>query len=181
MSEENEGSPNIEAPPLKPFSRKGSHAAPSKPSGNFRPEVPRRVVEIPGSPRRNGGVDDDANKLTVGRNIHLRGEITSCEKLVVEGKVEASITAARVIELAPSGYFKGDADVREADISGHFEGTLTAHEKLVIRKGGRVTGSVRYGRIVIESGGEISGDMASLEHEPAAGTGHAAPTQIDAD
>ena len=181
MSDDYEDSPNIEAPPLKPFSRKGSHAAaPSKPSSNFRPEVPRRVVEIPGSPRR-GGVDDDANKLTVGRNIHLRGEITSCEKLVVEGRVEASITAARIIEIAPSGYFKGDADVREADISGHFEGTLTAHEKLVIRKGGRVTGSVRYGRIVIESGGEISGDMASLEHKPASGLERPAVAAIDAD
>ena len=40
MSDDYEDSPNIEAPPLKPFSRKGSHAAaPSKPSGNFRPEV----------------------------------------------------------------------------------------------------------------------------------------------
>jgi cytoskeletal protein CcmA (bactofilin family) len=174
MSEDQDDHPSIEAPPLKPFSRKGTHTPPSKPSGSFRAEIPRRVVEIPGTPRRNGGVDDDANKLTVGRNIKLHGEITSCEKLVVEGRVEASISDARVIEIAPSGYFKGNADVREADISGHFEGSLTAHEKLVIRKGGRVTGSVRYGRIVIESGGEISGDMASLEHTPASGPGHAA-------
>jgi len=61
------------------------------------------------------------------------------------------------------GFFRGTAEVDEADISGRFEGSLIARQKLTIRKGGRIDGSVRYGRIVIESGGEISGDMAALE------------------
>jgi len=158
-----ENGSNMEAPPLKPFSKKGTHA-PSKPAGgSFRPEIPRRVAEIPGGPRdRRLGLDDDANRLTVGRNICLNGEITACEKLVVEGRVEASLTDAHVIEVAPTGYFKGNADVEEADISGVFEGTLLAKDKLNIRKDGKVIGSVRYGKIVIEAGGEISGDMASL-------------------
>jgi len=76
--------------------------------------------------------------------------------------VEASLSDARVIEVAPSGYFKGDAQVEEADISGRYEGELTAKDKLIVRSSGRVSGSIRYGRIVIESGGEISGDMRSL-------------------
>lgn len=163
--EESNDASNMEAPPLKPFSKKGSHG-PAKPSGApFRPEIPRRVADIPGGPRRGEhrlGLDDDANRLTVGRNICLNGEITACEKLVVEGRVEASLTDAHVIEVAASGYFKGNADVEEADISGYFEGTLVAKDKLTIRKDGRVSGSVRYGKIVIEAGGEISGDMAAL-------------------
>lgn len=154
------------APPLEPFSKKGAHAPAIPQASQTRAEIPRRVVDIPGVQRHPGrpvSVDDEANKLTVGRNICLAGEITSCQKLVVEGRVEASLTDARIIEIAPSGYFKGSAEVDEADISGLFEGDLTARDKLVIRKSGRVTGTVRYGRIVIESGGEISGDMAALE------------------
>jgi len=155
----------MEAPPLKPFSKKGTHTS-GKPSGQpFRPEIPRRVAEIPGGPRRGDhrlSLDDEANRLTVGRNIFLNGEITACEKLVVEGRVEASLSDAHVIEVAPTGYFKGNAEVEEADISGYFEGTLVAKDVLTIRKDGKVSGSVRYGKIVIESGGEISGDMASL-------------------
>ena len=84
---------DISAPPLKPFSKKGSHS-PSKSSGApFRPEIPRRVMEIPGGPKRSEhmlSLDDDANRLTVGRNIRLNGDITACEKLVVEGHVEAT-------------------------------------------------------------------------------------------
>ena len=165
----------MEAPPLKPFSKKGTHST-GKPSGKlFRPEIPRRVAEIPGVSRRGDhrlSLEDDANRLTVGRNICLNGEITACEKLVVEGRVEAVLAEARMIEVMPTGFYKGSANVQEADISGYFEGSLVATDILTIRKDGRISGSVRYGKIVIESGGEISGDMASLEEvEVGAGSG----------
>ncbi len=99
------------------------------------------------------------------QDIHLSGEITSCDRLVVEGRVEASLTNVRVIEVAPNGFFKGDARVEEADICGGYEGTLIAYGQLTVRTGGRVSGSIRYGNIVIESGGEISGDMHALSQE----------------
>jgi len=38
-----------------------------------------------------------------------------------------------------------------------------ARDKLIVRASGKVSGSIRYGRIVIESGGQISGDMKALE------------------
>ena len=161
-----DGPSDIPAPTLKPFSKKGSHVTPRQASGSFRPEIPRRVVEIPGAPPRADqptSVNADSNRLKVGRDICLSGEITSCEKLIIEGHVEATLTDALAIEIAPTGFFKGNADVDEAEISGRFEGQLIARQKLTIRKEGRVSGSVRYGRIIIESGGEISGDMASLD------------------
>lgn len=154
-------------PPLKPFSKRGSHVPNMPPvTSAYRPEIVRRPAEPSGTPRRFERArpvsDGDTKKLTVGRDIHLKGEISSCDKLVVEGRVEASLNQARAIEVAASGYFKGDAQVDEADISGHYEGQLVARHKLTVRSNGRVTGSIRYGRIVIESGGEISGDMQTL-------------------
>lgn len=153
--------------PLKPFSRKGSHApSPPRTAGTFQPDVPRRVADIPGIPRRveRGPLGDtDAKRLVVGRDISLNGEITSCDKLVVEGRVEVTLSNARSIEVTPTGFFRGTADVEEADISGRYEGELTAREKLTVRAGGQISGSIRYGRIVIESGGEILGDMQTLE------------------
>ncbi len=172
-SEGKAGEKDLSAPPLKPFSRKGSHS-PVKPPAKapFNPELPRRVGDIPGTPRRaerSRPGDADSKKLIVGREICLSGEITSCDKLVVEGRVEASLNDARVIEVAPSGFFKGDSHVEEADISGRYEGKMVARDKLTVRSGGRVHGSIRYGRIVIESGGEISGDMQTLEEEDLSG------------
>ncbi len=163
------GPENLSAPPMKPFSRKGSHL-PAKPpaSPTFHPEIPRRSPpEIPGiAPRRPDlglAGDGDTKRLFIARDICLSGEITSCDRLVVEGRTEVSLPHARIIEIAPSGFFKGSADVEEADISGRFEGELIVRDRLVVRAGGRINGTIRYGRIVIESGGEISGDMQTLE------------------
>ena len=38
--------------------------------------------------------DAEVRKLIVGREISLSGEITSCDKLIVEGSVEANLKTA---------------------------------------------------------------------------------------
>src|SRR6516225_9572085 len=133
------------------------------------PEAPRRPGEPVGQPRRS---DADMRKLIVGREITLSGEITSCDKVIVEGSVEANLTNCRDIDIAESGLFKGEAAIEEADIRGRFEGNLTVRKRLMIRASGRVSGTIRYGQIEIECGGQISGD---IEAQPAAEEGKLTP------
>jgi cytoskeletal protein CcmA (bactofilin family) len=99
------------------------------------------------------------SKLTVGPNIKLKGvEITDCDTLVVEGIVEATINS-RLIQIAERGAFIGNAEFDIAEIRGEFNGDLTVRQKLVVHASGRVTGKVRYGRLVIEEGGQLCGDV----------------------
>ena len=109
---------------------------------------------------------EDGNKLIVGPNIKLKGsEITDCEILVVEGRVEASMNS-RDIRIAEGGVFSGKAEIDVAEVHGTFEGELTARKRLVIYATGKVSGVIRYGAMMVEEGGTISGDVATL----AAGT-----------
>lgn len=102
---------------------------------------------------------EGGSKLTVGPNIKLKGvEITDCDTLVVEGMVEATMDS-RVIQIAQQGEFKGSAEIDIAEIRGVFDGNLTVRNKLVIYSTGRVTGRIRYGKVVIEEGGQLSGDI----------------------
>jgi cytoskeletal protein CcmA (bactofilin family) len=113
------------------------------------------------------------SKLTVGPNIKLKGvEITDCDTLVVEGSVEATMDS-RVIQISERGSFKGSADIDIAEIRGQFDGNLTARQKLVIYATGRVTGRVRYGKVVIEEGGQLSGEVefGTATSRPAAAGG----------
>ena len=133
-----------------------------------RAEIPRPAVDIRVGASRSKNIlsmVNDANQLTVGKNITLSGKIVACEKLIVEGHVEATLNDAQIIDVSKGGYFKGSADVTEASISGKFIGTLVAKDLLTVHKGGHVEGSIRYGRIIIEAGGEITGDMSSLEEK----------------
>lgn len=132
-----------------------------------RPEIVRRAQDYASGPAddRTMGSYGDGKKLIVGREIALNGQISSCEKLVVEGRVEASMSECREIEIAESGMFKGEAEIEVAEISGTFEGTIIARDLLIIRATGRITGSVRAGRLEVERGGEIQGDVQILKSE----------------
>lgn len=112
-----------------------------------------------------------AKLLIVGPEITLSGEITACDRLVVEGSVRVALNRTRAIEISRSGRFtNGRAEVEEADIAGLYEGELTVRGRLLIRGTGRVAGKVRYGELEIERGGKLSGAVAALEaaREPAA-------------
>ena len=58
-----------------------------------------------------------------------------------------------------SGLFKGSATIDELEVRGRFEGNLIVRKRLLIRATGRVSGTIRYGQIEIECGGQISGDI----------------------
>ena len=128
------------------------------------PEAPRRPGDQATQPRRN---EAEVRKLIVGREITLAGEITSCDRLIVEGSVEANLNNCRDVDIAESGLFKGSASIEEAEIRGRFEGNLVVRKRLLIKASGRVSGTVRYGQIEIECGGQISGDIqAQASSEP---------------
>ncbi|MFT4266769.1 MAG: polymer-forming cytoskeletal protein [Xenophilus sp.] len=112
------------------------------------------------APAAAAAAKEGGSKLTVGPNIKLKGvEITDCDTLVVEGTVEATMDS-RVIQITESGAFKGSVSIDIAEIRGQFDGNLTAREKLVIHATGKVTGKIRYGKIVIEEGGQLSGEIS---------------------
>ena len=107
---------------------------------------------------------EPASRLIVGPDVKLKGaEILDCDTLVVEGRVEATMDS-RVIRIAEQGSFAGKVGIDIAEIYGRFDGELTARQQLIIHATGRVSGTIRYGKILIEEGGEVSGDVKSLAH-----------------
>ena len=101
--------------------------------------------------------------LVVGREIVLSGEISACDRLVVEGTVKANIKDCRDIAISEGGLFTGSASVESAEIRGRFEGELTVSGRLLIRAPGQVSAAVRYGEIEIERGGRLSGHVDATE------------------
>lgn len=103
------------------------------------------------------------NRLLVGPDVKLKGaEIDDCDTLVVEGRVDA-IMDSRVIQISEKGSFTGKVGIDIAEIHGYFDGELTARDQLIIYATGKVSGKIRYGKIHIEEGGELSGDVASIK------------------
>jgi cytoskeletal protein CcmA (bactofilin family) len=137
--------------------------------------TPTAAINSAASPSAS---DSSGSKLTVGPNIKLKGvEITDCDTLVVEGTVEATMNS-RVIQISHNG---------------EFSGSLTVRQKLVIYSTGKVTGKIRYGKLVVEEGGQLAGEIESgfgngatapsssaVQHRPASAPMRAEPTAMAA-
>ena len=158
--------------PLPPQSKSPEVSAkPKAPprEGVSLPEKPRRPTMKPNARRSEKPRRSDGKILVIGREIVLNGKIDSCDRLVVEGQVEAKMKNCQEIEIAETGTFKGQVEFDRADISGIFEGDLTAREHLVVRATGRVIGKVRFGELEIERGGQIVGDVQIFGEDAAVG------------
>jgi cytoskeletal protein CcmA (bactofilin family) len=155
--------------PVEPLRRPGE--MPAMLGGMPTPATPAAPI-TPAAKAKDSkdSKDSDVRRLIVGREISLSGEITSCDRLVVEGSVEANLANCRDIDIAESGLFKGSASIDDAEIRGRFEGSLTVRRRLLIRSTGKVVGTIRYGQIEIECGGHISGD---IQAQPMAEEGEA--------
>jgi cytoskeletal protein CcmA (bactofilin family) len=114
--------------------------------------------------------DSPGSRLFVGLNVKLKGvEISDCDLLVVEGRVEATVHS-KAMEIAKPGTLQGTVEVDVAEIHGDFSGELTARTRLVVHGTGRVSGTIRYGRLVVADGGTMTGDVKEIEAAQAPAT-----------
>ena len=140
---------------------------------NYKALEPVRLGASQGSAegsRHSEGNEVDRRTLIVGQGIALSGEVTSCDRLIVEGSIQATLQKCQHVIVAEAGLFNGHASTENADIRGRFEGELVVRKRLLIRKGGHVSGTITYGEIEIEAGGRISGTIEKVERDHGAST-----------
>jgi cytoskeletal protein CcmA (bactofilin family) len=154
------GQPSASFRPVPPQAAMAASRSSMPPQQPAQPSIassePARAAAVP-TARPNA-----KRVLTVGPDIHMKGEISSCDRVVIEGIVDASMRDVHTVELTETGTLKGVAEVEDAEISGAFEGDLTVRGKLTLYASGRVRGNVTYGEIEIQRGGQISGNIRNL-------------------
>ncbi|MDE2030014.1 MAG: polymer-forming cytoskeletal protein [Alphaproteobacteria bacterium] len=133
-------------------------------SNAVAPNLPRAATpasgrRMPDVSRRSAAGSESGRKLIVGDGLSLSGEITSCDILVVAGKVEAKLTDGKLLEINESGQFRGSVEIENADIAGRYDGQLVVHGRLTVRSTGRISGTVKYGELEVNAGGQIIGEM----------------------
>jgi len=137
------------------------------PTPPLPPATPAAVAETakPAEPAKPVDRSDERKeaKLIVGPDIKMKGvEITDCDTLVVEGRIEATLDS-RVLQIAQNGIFCGTVAVDTAEIHGRLEGELTVRKQLVIHATGKVSGKIRYAKIKVEEGAELAGEISMME------------------
>ena len=162
----------------------GGGARPLAPGGNEPAGAPRTSPVPPPPPAaaaagtlapKPAGGETPESRLFVGVNIKLKGvEISDCDALVIEGQVEATVNST-AMEIAKPGTLRGTAQIETAEIHGEFVGELTARTRLIVHGTGRVSGTIRYGKLIVEEGGEVVGDIKRLDPADATGVPDSRP------
>lgn len=148
------------------FSRPGAPANRPAYPGNYPgatvPAAPAPASSY--SPQQNTQ-EDMGRKLLIGQGISMSGEIESCDHLIVEGTIEASLKGASLLEVAESGAYFGTVEIEEANIAGRFEGDITVRGRLTIESTGVIIGSVTYKELAIEAGATLDGSVSPIGSE----------------
>jgi cytoskeletal protein CcmA (bactofilin family) len=134
------------------------------PTATYTPPPQRRATEIPNlNAARALDVAGDGKKLVISKHIKVSGEISGCEKLCVEGEVDATLKGVSVLDVTVNGKMSGHADVESAVIAGSFDGSLIVRGHLEIPPGASVRGTISYKSVTVAHGAKLAGTISVLD------------------
>jgi cytoskeletal protein CcmA (bactofilin family) len=96
----------------------------------------------------------------LGASLHVKGEISGHEDLLVDGSVEGLIQLEdRKLTVGASAKVSADVVAREVVVYGNVKGNLRARDRIEIKKDGSVVGDLTTARIMIEDGAYFKGSI----------------------
>jgi len=110
--------------------------------GVSSPRDPLGTLSRRPDPLRGTAQAQDHKTLVVARDIAIEGKVGPCERLIVEGRLDAAVADCRELGVARGASFKGAIRVEDADIAGLFDGEMTVRRRLRIRASGRLRGRI---------------------------------------
>ena len=96
----------------------------------------------------------------IGPGIHINGDISGNENLIVEGKVDGKIRLdANQVDIGQNGQVNADITAKTIKIAGEVRGDVNGTEKVVISSSGNVHGNIVAPRMTLEDGAIFKGSI----------------------
>ncbi len=89
------------------------------------------------------------------------GEMRNCRQLEIYGYMEGEVAAKNVL-IHKNGKLFGKVKTDTAEVHGTLQGEVVVKNLIDIRSSGNVSGNVRYGKLAMELGGELSAEMRNV-------------------
>jgi cytoskeletal protein CcmA (bactofilin family) len=98
-----------------------------------------------------------SSSCTIGPQMTVRGALSGEEDLIVEGRIEGSVSLSGHLTVAAGGVLQADVEVESIEVHGEVDGDIVASRAVTIDKGAQVSGNVRAPRIIIHDGARFQG------------------------
>ena len=115
----------------------------------------------------------------LGPTIKFKGELSSEEDLVINGKIEGSITRTRRLTIGREGTVHANVEATMVVIEGTIEGDVRADKSVAVTETALMTGNITAPSVTILQGAKFNGSVDMSDGKtvktPASGSGHRAP------
>jgi cytoskeletal protein CcmA (bactofilin family) len=130
-------------------------------SAKFLPTL-ASILQDRGVGKRGKSVAENG-VLIVTEDTVIRGvrELRNCRQLEVFGYLEGDVAAKSVL-VHPNGRLFGKVHSDNAEIHGTLQGEVVVKHLIDIRSGGDVSGNIRYGKLALEMGGNLTAEVKNV-------------------
>jgi cytoskeletal protein CcmA (bactofilin family) len=109
-------------------------------------------------------VSDKRRNATIQSDTVLKGTIMNGGVIDVYGYVEGNVTA-QDLRVHPGGRMAGQLRADTANVDGRLQGEAVIKQLIKISSTGVVEGNIRYGRISLEAGGDLTAELRNIPPE----------------
>jgi cytoskeletal protein CcmA (bactofilin family) len=96
----------------------------------------------------------------LGSSLHVKGDITGSEDLLIDGSVEGLIQLdERKLTVGTTAKITADINARDVVVYGYVKGNVRARGRIEIKKDGSVIGNLTTAQIMIEDGADFKGSI----------------------
>ena len=151
--------------------QRDDNASPQQPEPVRAPQPTSVQAPVHGQSAPRGA----AHTAAIGPSMRIKGEIRSCEELLVDGDVEGLMESESLLTVTANGKVRANIKAREVVIFGSVRGDVEVTEKIAIREQGSLIGNIKCAGISIDDGAYFKGsidivrpDMKPASTKPAA-------------
>lgn len=98
----------------------------------------------------------------IEKGVSIEGKIIIAGTFRVDGQIKGNISSEHSLLLGENSQVEGQLDAKDVVISGKFDGSIFAKERVEIQPTGIVSGEVHTPCLVIHSGGVLDGQCHML-------------------
>lgn len=109
----------------------------------------------PASSTQNGGT----NVVSLGPRDVLQGRLDIQGDLKIAGQVEGELKASGDVTVDPGANIQASIEGANVSVRGNVSGNVTARRRLTLGGSGHLIGDVRVGRLTVEDGASLNGNV----------------------
>jgi cytoskeletal protein CcmA (bactofilin family) len=106
----------------------------------------------------------------LGKTVVIRGEVKGSEDLIVDGRVEGTVTLAESrLTIGPTANVAADLTAKDVLVQGQVQGNIVASGRVELRAGCSMEGDIRCLRLAVEDNAMYRGKVDLTQGSTAKG------------